>query len=637
MANKLFQDSNLNETLFKEEDFSLIQRTPLYFGHADKPLMGWLHSIKSNLSISTQNKAVIICQPLGLDYMNAYRSMRFVADYFALAGIPAFRFDYHGTGDSSGSNLDHDRIPDWLESIQFAQKKVVELTGQKSIGLFGFRLGGTLASLASERNNFDFMILWSAIEKGSRFLREIKALQKTSSIIEQAPSDLLEAGGTVYWNETKTSISQISLLNIKPKVRNILIIPRDDIPSNGNLKDCWSGKSIDCEQIPLTGSSNMLIDAHLTKVPHKSIETLVNWVMNIETSEPTPTTEISVTNKTIRNTQSFEFNTDDPECIDKKNFKIRESFFYFGKDKTHFSIKTESKIGYDSNLPIIILTNSGSNHRVGPSRLYVQLARQWAQHGFLVYRIDLPGLGDSMVKKREDENIEYLDKGTNCILKAIDDISQEYKQPRFVVAGLCSGAYFSFQTALNSDHSNIVEILLINPLTFYWERGQTPEYSPTRSIRALNWYKQAFFDVRSWKKLFSGNTNYGYLIKTIHDNIRLKLRLKFGQLNRFDSNQSNSKIINGSSYERRINNLGDDLESIVKKDTRISFLFARSDPGYDLLTTLGGKKTKSLIKGNKITMQFVENADHTFSKFKPRRQAIELLLKHLIESYKRII
>jgi len=614
-----------------------INRTPLYFGTTEKTLMGWLHKSKNE---PQQKSAIIICPPLALEYMNSYRSLRWIADYFALAGFPVLRFDYHGTGDSSGSNLDENRLPDWLESIELAYEYVKTITGINSVGLFGFRMGAALGVISAEKIQYDFMVLWDPIERGKRFIREIKILQNTSAIAEDENAiNILEAGGGVYWDATAKAIQSINLLDCNPKTSRLLLVPGDSLTINTKLLDSFKLRGIPTEQLVLDGSSSMLFDAHLTKVPHQSITKIVAWVKN--TSNCTTRDNNTGIIKALPEQQSkeltsflnlsslkqkcqIEYLVCDPESCSEKDFKIDESFVYFGEQRDRFAIKSAPNGECDPELPIIIISNSGTNHRVGPSRLYVQLARQLAGLGFVVYRLDLPGIGDSIVGNSISENMEYLDNGTEEILSAIGTISKEYEDAKFVVAGLCSGAYFSFHTALESRQNNIVEIFMINPLTFYWEKGMTAETSTAKDFRDWNWYSQAILSSESWKKLFSGQANYSNLINTLYQRVRLKLRLSFGFAPSSNEKKKNSKTRN---------DLGRDLE-LVSKSSQLTFLLSSLDPGYDLLTTLGGSKVKRLIRDKKLIMLFVAHADHTFSKFEPRCSAIKLTIEHFVRTYK---
>src|SRR5262249_27402146 len=57
--------------------------------------------------------------------------------------------------------------------------------------------------------------------------------------------------------------------------------------------------------------------------------------------------------------------------------------------------------------PMVLFLNAGAVHRVGPNRMYVDLARSWAEHGLTSLRLDLSGLGDSPPAPGAPENKIY--------------------------------------------------------------------------------------------------------------------------------------------------------------------------------------------------------------------------------------
>ena len=78
---------------------SAVERTPLYFGPASRPLFGWYHEPVAKVHRAL---SMVICPPLGHEYLNSHRSLRHLADRCAAAGVPTLRFDYDGTGTLPG-------------------------------------------------------------------------------------------------------------------------------------------------------------------------------------------------------------------------------------------------------------------------------------------------------------------------------------------------------------------------------------------------------------------------------------------------------------------------------------------------------------------------------------------------------
>ena len=591
--------------------FDTVKRQPFYFGSREKPLSGWLHTVENKQYSDT---GVIICPPLAVEYMNSYRALRYVADYFALAGIAAIRFDYHGTGNSSGIEEEEDRLTNWLWSIEQAIQQLKTLTGCRKFGLFGFRMGATLATLISEKIPSDFLILWAALNNGKNYIREIKLLQMAGETHTNTEA-LLEAGGMGYWPQTVEEISNINLSKVSPQARNILIIPRDEQVSDTKLYDHWKQKELNVSLETYIGSTEILIDPHLTVIPHSTIQNIVAWTTNrIKTGHTNTITQDRI--HQAKTSSTFNYTS----LVNKnQQNRIQESFFYFGHNNNRFGILTETPTSKDNNLPTVILSNSGANHHVGPSRLYVSIARELSLLGFRCLRIDIPGIGDSIVSNPKLENDEYISTASDEISSAIHSLDTDYKNKQYILMGLCSGAYFSFHAALDLANINIPEIILINPLTFYWDKNTSVHNSPTKEFSVWNWYKKAFSRKDSWIKLLKGEIDFASLFHAIKNRVAIKLDVKRHLLKQNPDEENTN---------RHQTNLGPDLTKITGNNTRIEFILAKSDPGYDILVTNAKRTIRKLQKNKNIGIHFINNADHTFSKYEPRCAVIHSLVQH---------
>lgn len=95
--------------------------------------------------------------------------------------------------------------------------------------------------------------------------------------------------------------------------------------------------------------------------------------------------------------------------------------------------------------PLVLLLNAGLVHHVGPNRLYVELSRALARHGFPSLRFDLSGIGDS---GRAAEDREYQEQAVIDIVEAMDHMVETEGRRDFVLAGLCTGAYNAMAAAV---------------------------------------------------------------------------------------------------------------------------------------------------------------------------------------------
>ncbi|HEX8617256.1 MAG TPA: alpha/beta hydrolase, partial [Thermoanaerobaculia bacterium] len=170
-----------------------IARTPLFFGPDERSLFGWYHAPESDGLHG--DMAVLVCPPIGHEYVNSHRSIRHLTDRIAEAGIPAMRFDYDGTGDSAGGDEDPGRLRAWLQSIRTAADALRQLSGCVRIALAGARFGATLAALAAADFDVATLVLWTPVVRGRAYMRELKALQLTGATRE---SKELEPGGFLY-------------------------------------------------------------------------------------------------------------------------------------------------------------------------------------------------------------------------------------------------------------------------------------------------------------------------------------------------------------------------------------------------------------------------------------------------------
>jgi dienelactone hydrolase len=105
----------------------------------------------------------------------------------------------------------------------------------------------------------------------------------------------------------------------------------------------------------------------------------------------------------------------------------------------------------------VILLNAGGLHRVGPNRLYVNLARRLAELGFVALRFDFAGFGDS---EPRSENIPFSRGAVSDVRAAMDFLTTTTGLERFILVGICSGAEVSFEVA--QQDTRVAGAVLIN-------------------------------------------------------------------------------------------------------------------------------------------------------------------------------
>lgn len=95
--------------------------------------------------------------------------------------------------------------------------------------------------------------------------------------------------------------------------------------------------------------------------------------------------------------------------------------------------------------PAVILLNAGLLHRIGPHRIYVNMARELARIGFFTLRVDLCGVGDSAPRA---DALPFAEGAVVDVRRAMDHLAQQHGVDSFILGGLCSGADNTFHTAV---------------------------------------------------------------------------------------------------------------------------------------------------------------------------------------------
>ncbi len=585
-----------------------VVRTPLYFRTEEEPLFGWYHA-PAKVDVSTTG--MVICPPIGYEYMSGHRAMRHLADGFASEGIPTMRFDYHGTGDSAGIDEDPDRVTSWLESIREAVKKLKDVSGCTHVGLIGVRIGATLAALIAEEVALSCLILWAPCINGRHYVREMKFLQQND---DSCTSDDIESAGFVLSAQTVKDLSSIKLTKRVPKATKILIVARDDLQDDFTLLECWKEQGLSVSYLRMNGFSDFLTSPHKTKIPQLTIAEIIAWIKNnVDTSivKSTDCSAVFTISVTVPG-RSYLFNQEKTQAG-----AIRERIVMFGPENTLFGIlsePTDSSAARDR--PTVLLLNSGAVHHAGTNRFYVLLARHLAQQGISVFRMDIGGLGDSVTDDLGQENILYHSGFTQSVDDAMTHLRERDGRRTFIVAGLCFGSYASFHSALELSSPSIVECIIINPLVFYWREGMSlDEPGLAQDLSTFKSYQRSMWKRDRWIKLIRGGVNLRELTNVYRKSL-------------FSALWSRMKHLLPESTT-----LSADLKKMVESGTHLSFVIADRDPGYELLMLDAKKSVRNLSHQGKLSIDIIESSTHTFPLRRSRHSAIEKISDNLIQRY----
>ena len=579
---------------------------PLFFGSSERPLFGWLHAASG----PARGVGVLLCSPSGYEAIVTHRTYRRFAESAAAQGFPALRFDYDGTGDSAGHALDGARVRHWLESIATAIDTLKAATGVRKVCLFGVRVGASLAAVAAQgRDDVQAMIAFAPVLKVSSYLREIRALSLARPQSSPPPElnidpELQEAAGFTTTAETRAALGAIDLNKLeRAPAPRVLVLERDDLPAG----DAWPKKLMTLgatvEQRPLTGYVDMMRDAHAARPPVDAIASALEWLRGDPAASVSGASQPRGDEAAIRSAEIVEGEA-----------RLRETATFLDAGGLLFGIVCEPAAAAAPTRDVVVLLNSGTIHHIGPSRLYVTIARSCAARGIPAIRMDLSGVGDSGLRPGEKENSPYSASARIDVGDAVQFAARRYPGARVHLIGLCSGAYHGLKAAVAG--LPLHSVVVVNPLTFFWKPGMSLDYADFQITSESNRYARSAAKLSSWLKLLRGGVDLKNAWRVLSKRLLVRAR---------NAGRDLARAL-GMVLE---DDLASELRRVAKQRTQLYFVFSASDPGHSMLLEQGGRLVPKLVRRRQMGISIVEGADHTFTSHWNRDQLLALLAAHL--------
>lgn len=564
--------------------------TPLFFGDAATTCFGFYHRARA----TPRSTGVVLCLPVGYEGTCSFAAFTTLAEQLASAGFDVLRFDYHGTGDSPGGDADPARVAAWRASIAAAVSELSRLSRARSMVLVGLRSGATLAADVVAKDLLDLpidsMVLWAPYMNGRAFARELKMAAATRLGDEEASADSLEALGFLYTAETLHDLAAIDLLaTTEAPAKHVLLLGRDATAVEGRLGAHLRAQT-DLSFLAEDGLTKLLTDSPQRVVPEGLLERITDWlkhrhpVVAIRNTSPPP-----------------------PPALDCAVFEgVRETPLRFGEDDSLFGILTQPEHvaiphGQRARTAILML-NVGTNHRVGPNRLYVKMARHWARAGYHTLRFDLAGMGDSRTASGYTETRLYSKDSVHDVRAAIDALSARGCD-RFVLLGLCSGAYAAFQATLADPR--VVAQVLLNPRRLSLATGDTLERVMSESYKSRRYYQKAMLAPQTYIRLWRGEVNIRGIGRRMQALIGARL-VRFS-----------ARLLGRAADEDVLTN----VRQLCRRGVESLFVVASEDDGVDYLEFHLGTAGKA-VRSPRFRMHFVHGSDHTFSRIASQDELI---------------
>lgn len=191
---------------------------PFLFGDSDRQLYGVYNPPSSS---EYTDSGVLLCYPVGQEYMRCHWACRLLVNRLAGAGVHCMRFDYSCSGDSAGAFVDA-RLMQWLADASSGLMELKDISGVSRFSLTGMRMGAAIAALAPVSDyRVSTLVLWDPVVKGVLYTDELREMQKSllerlknlhKNRIPQQQQGVEELLGFRYSDSMITDIESVNLL-----------------------------------------------------------------------------------------------------------------------------------------------------------------------------------------------------------------------------------------------------------------------------------------------------------------------------------------------------------------------------------------------------------------------------------------
>ena len=458
--------------------------------------------------------AVLLCPPVGWQDVSSYRPRRDWARELAAAGHPTLRIDLPGSGDSGGDPRDPGRFDAWVSAISAAVAWLREACGRPRLAAVGIALGAAaLYGAVADGAPVDELVLWGASGRGRALVREQRAFarlersQQPSGEPPAVPEGALMTAGYLLNAETVSELERFDVEQLPPpsQVSRALLLERDGIAVDERLRHALASAGAEVTTAPGDGFADMLMAEPQDAKPARAVLSTVGaWIAagdgQAENTAATRPAGAAAPEETSGRPPIVHL---EAELTAPDGGMIRETPLYFESPSGRlFGILAEPQ-GVRRDLCLVLL-NAGAQRRIGVNRMWVELARRWADRGVPSLRLDLEAIGDSDGESERFTDLAsfYVPEFVGSIPGVLDALQRRGLPPRFVMLGLCSGAYWSLHAALAD--RRVSAALMLNTRVLAWD----PNLLSRRDSEQL---RRSAVSTGAWRRILSGETSRGRL------------------------------------------------------------------------------------------------------------------------------
>jgi dienelactone hydrolase/pimeloyl-ACP methyl ester carboxylesterase len=402
--------------------------------------------------------AVLFCAPLGWQDMVTYPVRRQWASALAAAGHPVLRLDLPGSGHSAGGAGDAALVAAWVAATG-AAAAWLRAQGAGAVAAIGIDFGALLAlHAAAQGAPIDDLVLWGMPGNGRQLVRRMRAfaaLQAGASADGDTtlPEGWLQAGGFTFSAETLSDIAALRLDEPAPSaVRRALVLSTEGSSAvDERAAELLRGAGAQVTVADGAGYEEMHDSPHLVPLPRATIATCAAWL----DAERAPSAREPGRAPGARAEGLIEH---DGVALRERPFDVETP------SGTMFGILAEpAEPGGGAGDLAVVCLPAMAERSIGPSRLWVEIARRQAARGVPTLRVDLLSIGDSDGDpgRMRDMRTIFDPRRDDEVGAVLDALAERTPARRFAFVGLCSGGHWALRSA--SADARVAQVLILNP------------------------------------------------------------------------------------------------------------------------------------------------------------------------------
>jgi alpha-beta hydrolase superfamily lysophospholipase len=564
-------------------------------------------------SAPARELAVVICPPFGWEDMCSYRSRREWASSLAAAGVAVLRIDLPGCGDSSGGPHDPGRVRAWTDAVSASARWLSSETAGRRIVAIGIGLGGAIAySACVSGAPIDDLVLWGVASRGRRHVRELRAFSymehahadpdaTSTPTVEDADDGSLVVAGYVLSGETQRELDELDLAELdcsRLDAARVLMLERDGLAVDPRLRRSIEG----CGAELTIGDGDGYAAMMMAELPHAVsaygvFDTVAGWLAQ----GGAPARAASGSDARPATTSCAELSMPDGTRVRESPISIEHA------TGDAVGILCEP-VGPAVEL-CAVWVNAGPQRRIGPNRMWVETARRWAARGVATVRVDLAAIGDADGDSRSllDVRSYYTGAYLEQVAAVLDALEARGLPRRFLVGGLCAGAYWALNIAQQDPRVSAAAVL--NPGYLVYDGGLSNALGQTRSLAPMLRQRSAW-----------GRVLRGQISPSSHLSALRTIVAAFGR----------SLLRRSLHVARRKADTGEDgiaraFTRLREQDQRALVLFAGEERLYAELLAAG--RLTDLERWPNVSLEHIEVAGdmHTLRPVSLQRQAHRLV------------